>query len=594
MRIEIALASALLGMAPLARGQRLGFTHQMLPAHIDPARAVAFLDVEGDGDLDALVGNGDPASSLPLTNRLYLNGGTGVFTTTNLPVPPATTRAVALGDVDADGDLDALVGTSFPCGPGGCASGSNRLYLNGGTGVFTDATGTNLPALSGSTLGVALGDVDGDGDLDAFAGQIGQKRLYLNGGTGVFTDATATSVPALVTGTTTVALGDVDVDGDLDAVMGVTGSPQGGQNRLYLNDGTGILADVTATNVPVALEETYAVALGDVDGDGDLDALLGTEGQDQLHLNGGTGVFTDATATNLPAVYNETYAVALGDVDGDGDLDALLGNGGFLEQNRLYLNGGTGAFADVTATNLPAIAFGDTVAVALGDVDGDGDLDAFLGNSGQNRLYLNGGTGVFADATATSLPAQADSTVAVALGDVDGDGDLDAFVGNYGQQSRLYLNGGTGVFTDFTATNLPSLVGFMRAASLGDVDGDGDLDAFLGIPMQNRLLDNGGTGVFTDVTATSVPVLIDTTLAAALGDLDGDGDLDAFVGNYARQSRIQTNLTRQLAWRGIPRAGKPLTLDVRGPANGAWLLAASPANASISLPPLGTLRLFPP
>ncbi|MCI0586491.1 MAG: FG-GAP-like repeat-containing protein, partial [Planctomycetes bacterium] len=120
----------------------------------------------------------------------------------------------------------------------------------------------------------------------------------------------------------------------------------------------------------------------------------------------------------LPADADGTMAVALGDVDGDGDLDAFVGNA-FGQQNRLYLNGGSGVFTDVTATNLPAL-IDDTGAVALGDVDGDGDLDAFVGNglafggSGQNRLYLNGGTGVFTDVTATNLPALIDDTGAVA------------------------------------------------------------------------------------------------------------------------------------------------------------------------------------
>ncbi len=298
--------------------------------------------------------------------------------------------------------------------------------------------------------------------------------------------------------------------------------------------------------LPADVDGTRAVALGDVDGDGDLDAFAGNYGQNRLYLNGGTGVFTDVTTINVPP--GGGAAVALGDVDGDGDLDAFVGN--FPQENRLWLNGGTGVFADVTATNLPFLLGGRlTTAVAFGDVDGDGDLDAFVGNAGsfpggQDRLYVNGGTGVFTDVTATNLPALSDGTVAVALGDLDGDGDLDAFVGNSNPPNRLHLNDGTGVFTDVTATNLPAL-----------------LDPF--------------------------------TRAVALGDVDGDKDLDAVVGSVIQQNRLYTNLTRQVAWRGIPRVGKPLVLDLRGPPNGAWLLAASLASASIPLPPFGMLRLDP-
>src|SRR5262245_22042125 len=86
--------------------------------------------------------------------------------------------------------------------------------------------------------------------------------------------------------------------------------------------------------------------------------------------------------------------------------------------------------------------------VARGDVDGDGDLDLVSGNWGQSRLYLNDGSGIFTDATAGRMPIRNDRTTCVAFGDVDGDGDLDLVLGNFGvqrggpyyaQQNRLYL-----------------------------------------------------------------------------------------------------------------------------------------------------------
>lgn len=100
---------------------------------------------------------------------------------------------------------------------------------------------------------------------------------------------------------------------------------------------------------------------------------------------------------------------------------------------------------------LPPDASG-TRGVALGDVDGDLDLDALIGNSGQDGLYFNDGNGVFADASG-NLPADSSNSFAVALGDVDGDLDLDALIGNFGQD-RQYLNDGSGVFADATG-NLP-------------------------------------------------------------------------------------------------------------------------------------------
>src|SRR5262245_59481881 len=175
----------------------------------------------------------------------------------------------------------------------------------------------------------------------------------------------------------------------------------------------------------------------------------------------------------LPWDRDDTAALALGDVDGDGDPDLLVGNPGPYPpaQTRLFLNDGGGAFADATA-QLQAIFFQQPRAIALGDVDGDGDLDALIGNFGPPcNLFLNNGSGVFADASA-QLPPLLRPTRAVALADVDADGDLDALIGNDAQQNRLYENNGSGSFVDAT-WRLPAVYIRTYALAVGDVDGDG-------------------------------------------------------------------------------------------------------------------------
>jgi len=117
--------------------------------------------------------------------------------------------------------------------------------------------------------------------------------------------------------------------------------------------------------------------------------------------------------------------------------------------------------------------------VALGDLDGDGDLDAFVVNSnGHNTVWLNDGRGHFGD---SGQMLGYSIGHAIDLGDVDGDGDLDAFVGNNGA-NEVWLNdggaqGGTpGNFTDSGQTLGNS---YARVVSLADLDGDSDLDAFV-------------------------------------------------------------------------------------------------------------------
>ena len=233
-------------------------------------------------------------------------------------------------------------------------------------------------------------------------------------------------------------------------------------------------------HLPMDKVDTRAVACCDVDGDGDADLVFGNDRQNWLYLNDGTGTFADATATRMPVDTDNTLAVACCDVDGDGDPDVVFGNHQ-QQQNRLYLNDGTGTFTDATTARMP-IDIDDTEAVVCCDVDGDGDADLVFGNGGftQNRLYLNDGTGTFTDATASRMPIVTDPTLAVVCCDVEGDGDPDLVFGNHQRQNRLYLNDGTGTFTDATAARIPVAFDRTEAVACCDVDGDGDGDLVLG------------------------------------------------------------------------------------------------------------------
>ena len=402
------------------------------------------------------------------------------------------------------------------------------------------------------------------------------------------------------TSTVDVALGDVDGDGDLDMALAKGSRP----SQLYLNDGNGVFADVTAVRMPTQNGYTSALQLGDVDGDGDLDMALGKNGQNLLYLNDGTGTFADVTAHLMPVDSDNTADLLLGDVDGDGDLDMFVANGVRYSRtpDRLYVNNGSGTFVNVTVSRLPLTT--GTTSVALGDMDGDGDVDLVGGRDGNSWMYFNDGAGTFTNPGGRLL-GHRDNTTDVKLGDVDGDGDLDIVMANDVWQmfwptlQRLYLNDGAGFFTE---RFLPGPLIFADEVAMGDLDGDGDLDlswanhgTFYSTP-HNRLQINDGTGTFEDVTYERTPIVLDESRAVALGDVDGDGDLDVVVGNEA-EDRLSVNLLRQLDTPNESALGQTYRLDIYaryGPQRqqdiGYPLLSAG--TASIPLP-WGTLGLDP-
>ena len=199
-----------------------------LPASARNTRGLGLRDVDGDGDLDLVLANWRQQ------NSLWLNNGSGTFvdvTAQRMPVDSDESSAVAIGDVDGDGDADLVFAN------GGLRSEQSRLYRNDGTGTFTDVTATNLPLQSGYASAVVLADVDLDGAVDLVFGngynvRVVQNELWRNLGNGTFVVATQ-RLPAMLDVTHGVAVTDVDLDGDPDLVYANGGNSDAKSRVLH-------------------------------------------------------------------------------------------------------------------------------------------------------------------------------------------------------------------------------------------------------------------------------------------------------------------------------------------------------------------------
>ena len=379
-------------------------------------------------------------------------GGTGTGTLTNpLDLPIGTITASGLpydittGDIDGDHDADILV--AIP------SDDELLLWRNNGNGTFAPAQHLAMSSRPGAFV---LGDFNGDGHLDIAIESGLQFELLINNGTG--SSWRRASATGLLGPLTMIVAGDVNGDGHLDLLT--TSAGQGSQPGYFAvmkNDGNEQFDAPIEITVGV---DPMSLAVGDIDADGDLDAVVANFNDDDVSIvrNNGTGTFTVGAAT-VPVGISPN-GVALGDIDADGDLDFVTADatGSTASIRR---NDGTGAFSGTGS-----VSGGDTPErVLLGDLDHDGDLDLLLSSfaftaSGSTDavVRLNNGSGQFSSAGQTAIPGPA---FGATMTDIDGDLDLDLITCNHsGPQSTVSIryNGGTGP-TSTTAEMAPAALG---------------------------------------------------------------------------------------------------------------------------------------
>ncbi|MFC1601363.1 FG-GAP-like repeat-containing protein [Candidatus Sumerlaeota bacterium] len=233
--------------------------------------------------------------------------------------------------------------------------------------------------------------------------------------------------------------------------------------------------------------------------------------------------------------------VGWADFDNDGDLDFCVARGTGGLQDYLYLNNGDGTFTEVAVARGVSESSQGT-GVAWADSDGDGDVDLFVRNvTGESGvLWLNNGSGDFSNGTTAAGFTTSTVGAAASWGDYDGDLLPDLFMANDGAgQSHLYRNNGDGTFvrSDSTAGLSTSMEGI---GTWGDYDNDGDLDLFVaqGSGKSDLLYENQGDGTFTDVSGAAGISDASSGSGPAWGDFNNDGFLDIYVPNSGSENDI--------------------------------------------------------
>ena len=449
--------------------------------------APPFTPVAGGADASTPAASAAPwfddiaaAAGLAFTHRSGHVGST-------FRLPEIMGGGAALFDMDGDGDLDALLVQSGSLG--GADTGSRHaLFRNDGRGHFADVSAGSGVAVAGYGMGVATGDYDGDGDVDLYLTNLNANVLLQNDGAGLFSDVTAQARVAGSGWSTSATFFDADQDGDLDlfatrylaweparerqcfSLTGVVDfcSPKNYDapttDLFFRNSGHGTFTDESAAaGFTTARGNGLGVVADDVNGDGRADLFVANDGTpNHLWINAGGGRFTESAlpwgvAIDQDGAPKAGMGVHAADVDDDGDNDLLVMN--LDTESDSYFRHDRSFFVDATTTvglRVPSRRF-TRFGVALVDFDNDGRLDLYEANG---RVGLQGETfaadpyaepnllfrGLAGPTFAVVAPrggtaaALIGASRAAAFGDIDNDGGVDILVANRDGSPYLLRN----------------------------------------------------------------------------------------------------------------------------------------------------------
>lgn len=461
-----------------------------------------FVDIDGDGDFDAFVGTYDGdikyfenIGSVNVPKFDEITGTSNPFDEEDFEY----FSAPAFVDIDNDSDFDAFVGSKYD---------TIRYYENIGDNevpILSEMEDADNPAdgIIHNYVVPTFADMDDDGDMDMFVGtKYDGLKYYENTGTAAEAAFTLVEDPQYLSevnfgNSLAPDIADLDDDGDFDVFVG----NYIGQIRYYNNEGTPSNPDFIP-NEPINIGYNASIDFVDIDNDGDYDAFGGEYyGTITFFQNEGTAgepdfeIIEDINNPFFQDSITESPKPEFVDIDGDEDFDLFFGNS---EGEILYYENAGSAntpnFVKREGAEFPfdGVDVGDASNPTFVDIDNDGDMDAFIGESaGDVKFFLNNGDAqvpIFVEQTGTDNPLDGITKKPIAtpeFADVDRDGDYDLLLGSKYEELRYFENTGTAdeaEFTEQTGDDNPFQISEMGNIFVDpafvDIDNDIDLDLF--------------------------------------------------------------------------------------------------------------------